>query len=49
MINHLKKFAKIIQDFTLAKNFKDQLWAKEMLLLIAFIACFMNTYKTKIF
>ena len=31
------------------KKSQGLIMGKEMLLLIAFIACFMNTYKTKIF
>ena len=40
--------AKIIQDFSLKKS-QGLIMGKEMLLLIAFIACFTNTYQTKIF
>ena len=49
MINHSdKNQAKISPDFSMKKS-QGLIMGKEMLLLIAFIACFMNTYKTKIF
>ena len=40
--------AKIIQDFSVKKS-QGLIMGKEMLLLIAFIACLTNTYQTKIF